>query len=73
MYVHISFRNCVLADRTLFQLELTNQQLDGSTALGREFRSRNGVNYALDSGVVNTLLRLQAVRFLFCRHSSRLS
>ena len=35
MYVHISFRNCVWADRTLFCPELTNQQLDGSTSLGR--------------------------------------
>ena len=26
---------CVLADRTLFQLELTNQQLEGSTTFGR--------------------------------------
>ena len=35
MYVHISFRNYDLADRTLIWHELTNQQLDDSTTLGR--------------------------------------
>ena len=35
MYVHIVYKNCVLVDRTLFGLDLNNQQLDGSTTSGR--------------------------------------